>query len=356
MVYSFVELTDMHFCYGLSNGNNVEAATLYAERFPNRRHPDRRMFMNIHMRLRQSGKLKPNHGGGRRATVATIQREERILETVEENPSISTRRIAAMERVSHMTVHRILRSNLLYPYHLQRVQALNPEDAVPRMRFCEWFTRKCIRNPLFHSSVLFTDEAGFNRDGIINFHNNHLWADENPHGINESRHQQRFSINVWAGIVDEFLIGPFVLPRKLNGRSYLNFLRDNLPLLMEIVPLAVRQRIFFMHDGAPPHFSLLVRAYLNETYHNKWIGRGGPIAWPARSPDLNPLDYYLWGHLKQYVYSVPIPDEQTLLHRIEEGCQQIRQNPGIFGRVRTSMRKRTQKCIETHGRHFEHLL
>ena len=58
MVYSFVELTDMHFCYGLSNGNNVEAATLYAGRFPNRRHPDRRMFMNIHMRLRQSGNLK----------------------------------------------------------------------------------------------------------------------------------------------------------------------------------------------------------------------------------------------------------------------------------------------------------
>ena len=174
MIYSFVELTDMHFCYELSNSNNIKAATLYMGRFPNRRHPDRRMFMNIHMRLRQLGNLKPNHGGGRRATVTTIQRKEKILETIEENPSIRARRNAAMERVSHMTVHCILRTNVLYPYHLQRIQAMNPEDAVPRIRLCEWFTWKCIRNPLFHSSVLFTNELGFNRNGIINFHNNHL--------------------------------------------------------------------------------------------------------------------------------------------------------------------------------------
>ena len=49
-----------------------------------------------------------------------------------------------------------------------------------------------------------------------------------------------------------------------------------------------------MHDGAPAHFSLVAREFLNATYEDRWIGRGGPHLWPARSPDLNPLDFFLW--------------------------------------------------------------
>ncbi|KAJ4428267.1 hypothetical protein ANN_24284 [Periplaneta americana] len=42
------------------------------------------------------------------------------------------------------------------------------------------------------------------------------------------------------------------------------------------------------------HFSLDVRRHLNATFPGRWIGRDG-TAWPPRSPDLNPLDFYLWG-------------------------------------------------------------
>jgi hypothetical protein len=35
---------------------------------------------------------------------------------------------------------------------------------------------------LFLSTVLFTDEAHFDTDSIINIHNQHLLAEENPHG------------------------------------------------------------------------------------------------------------------------------------------------------------------------------
>ena len=52
--------------------------------------------------------------------------------------------------------------------------------------------------------------------------------------------------------------------------------------------------MFFQHDGAPPHYIRHVRDYLNQSFSNRWLGRGGPVAWPPRSPDLMPLDYYLW--------------------------------------------------------------
>lgn len=37
-----------------------------------------------------------------------------------------------------------------------------------------------------------------------------------------------------------------------------------------------------MHDCAPPHISHQVRVYLDMTYPNRWIGRGGPTAWLTR--------------------------------------------------------------------------
>jgi hypothetical protein len=37
-------------------------------------------------------------------------------------------------------------------------------------------------------------------------------------------------------------------------------------------------------------FSRAVRDVLSNSYHDRWTGRGGPTAWPPRSPDMNPLD------------------------------------------------------------------
>jgi hypothetical protein len=53
-----------------------------------------------------------------------------------------------------------------------------------------------------------------------------------------------------------------------------------------------------MHNGAWPHFLRIVRQHMNQTFGEEWIGRGDPLNWPAQSSDLNPLDFWLWGHLK----------------------------------------------------------
>jgi hypothetical protein len=81
-------------------------------------------------------------------------------------------------------------------------------------------------------------------------------------------------------------------PHRLRGRLYRDFLLHDLPKLLEDVPLAVRARMWYMHDGAPAHFSRAGRDVLSNTYHNRWIGREGPNAWP------HPLDFCTWGHLK----------------------------------------------------------
>ncbi|KAJ8933180.1 hypothetical protein NQ318_006474 [Aromia moschata] len=45
-----------------------------------------------------------------------------------------------------------------------------------------------------------------------------------------------------------------------------------------------------------------VRRYLDETFL-VWIGRGSTVPWPARSPDLTPLDFFVWGFYKTLVES-----------------------------------------------------
>jgi hypothetical protein len=44
--------------------------------------------------------------------------------------------------------------------------------------------------------------------------------------------------------------------------------------------------------------SRAVRNVLSNTYHDRWIGRGGLSAWPPRPLDLNPMGFYLWRCLK----------------------------------------------------------
>jgi hypothetical protein len=74
--------------------------------------------------------------------------------------------------------------------------------------------------------------------------------------------------------------------------------------------------MWFMHDGTPPHFSLGVKAFLNDRYPRRWIGRGGPTARLEKSSNLNPMDFYMWHRLKNVLYVTPVNDVMELQQKI----------------------------------------
>ena len=53
-----------------------------------------------------------------------------------------------------------------------------------------------------------------------------------------------------------------------------------------------------MQDGAPLHWSAIVRDWLSEKLPNRGIGRDADTdlntKWSPRSPDLTPCDFFLW--------------------------------------------------------------
>ncbi|KAG8311368.1 hypothetical protein J6590_108574 [Homalodisca vitripennis] len=115
-----------------------------------------------------------------------------------------------------------------------------------------------------------------------------------------------------------------------------------------------RDNIVFQQDGAPPHFSNEVCQWLTDNYPT-WIGRAGTVASPARSPDLSPMDFFVWGTMKQEVYSTTVNSEEDLRNRIELAAQIVRNKLSLNVPVR-AMRKRTRACIRNGGRQFENNL
>jgi len=55
---------------------------------------------------------------------------------------------------------------------------------------------------------------------------------------------------------------------------------------------------------------------LDAIFPNRWILIDGPTPWPPRSPDITPLDFFLWGYVKDKVFSTPVPDITNLKARI----------------------------------------
>ena len=71
-------------------------------------------------------------------------------------------------------------------------------------------------------------------------------------------------MNVWCGVLGNKLIGPFVFDNKLTGNAYEVFLLNELPGLLEDIPLMIRSNMYFQHAGAPPHYTIRVRELLND--------------------------------------------------------------------------------------------
>ena len=108
-----------------------------------------------------------------------------------------------------------------------------------------------------------------------------------------------------------------------------------------------------MQDGAPAHIALLSRELISEKFEERVVGRYFPIEWCPRSPDLNPLDYFFWGFLKDLVFE---DQKGTLTHdvlcqRILDAFQLIRENHmDAVGNAVNSFWDRVDHCLAIDGK------
>jgi hypothetical protein len=77
--------------------------------------------------------------------------------------------------------------------------------------------------------------------------------------------------------------------------------------------------IWFEQDVATAHTARASTNVVREMFPQDTISRYGDVQWPARSSDLSPCDYFLWGYPKSKVYSTrPVTIEDFKLRKRDE--------------------------------------
>lgn len=278
-----------------------------------------------------------------------------VLAIVEAAPKTSCREIQEHVGVTKSRVQTILHKNKFKPYKSKIVHRLRPGDAERRMNFCRWYLENIQNDINFCRKIIWSDESYISSAGIFNRHNTRHWSQTNEF-ITFTREQQgRFGFSVSCFILGG-RIKYEIFEERLSAARYLQILRNNLPDLLDEIPLGHLPEIYFQQDGAPAHNSHNVTQYLNDNFPDHWIGTRGPANWPPRSPDLSVLDFFLWGFIKNKIYSVRHETKNDLRVATQQAFTELQERPIIIINALNSIRKRCEMCITKNGNVFEQYL
>ncbi|PSN45189.1 hypothetical protein C0J52_21921 [Blattella germanica] len=192
-----------------------QAAQLYAQRYPDRRHPANSTFHRLAENLKNHGGFKKTNARNRRHRQLDVV--ETVRRAVTENPHTSVRAVAADSGICKSVVHDVLKHYLKWrPWKRHTTHKLTPNDFGRRENFCDWIAERMNHavnagDDEFLNNILWTDESTFHSNGGINRHNEHHYADDNPHCRKTIHAQGHFSVNVWTGVIGDFVIGPVFL-------------------------------------------------------------------------------------------------------------------------------------------------
>jgi transposase len=330
--------------------NAGEVARQFEEHY-NRSPPTRKTILTIARKFDETETIEDEPRSGRPRSISTDENRERVRAAFEEDPETSTRRASLELDLSRTSLRRMMKELGLKPYRPQLLHALNEDDPDRRCEFADVFLQLAADDSSFPDRILWTDEAIFKLNGHVNRHNCVYYAVENPH-IVITKEINAPGITVWAGIWSGGLIGPFFFHDSVTANSYLEMLKKE--IIPSIKSRMNLQEMFYMHDGAPSHYAQPVRHFLDKTFRNRWIGRRGAIEWPARSPDLTPTDFFLWGVIKDYVYAKKPQNLQALKDTIVTEMQSLPVE--LCRKAYQTVPYRLQLCKDKEGEHIEQYL
>lgn len=338
------------------NGDSiVSAQRLYRAEFNVRNAPKDDTIRKWIRMFENTGSSVKMHHPGRPRSVRTQQAIEEVRVSVRQNPSQSVRKRGQGLNIKKSSLHTILKKDLhLTAYKIQLVQELKPTDYPLRLNFANEMLQ---RFPTFEN-ILFSDEANFHLNGHVNKQNCRFWSNENPREKHE-RPLHSPKVIVWAAMSGEGLIGPYFFEDQrgraltVNSERYCVMLRNFLaPQLQEFE--GFNAETWFQQDGATCHTSNQSLAVVNQLFPEKVISRRGTINWPPRSPDLTPLDYFMWGYLKQKVYANKPRTLLQLKHNIRTEMAAI--SGEMCRRVVANFRFRLEECQQSEGQHLDNII
>ena len=238
----------------------------------------------------------------------------------------------------------------MWPYKIQKVQELGDAQKKVRLERCKMLKGRCVGS--WYERIIFTDEKIFTVEQVINKQNDRLWAQarssSNSSQFQVSRSQGAQSVMVWAGIT-------------ANGRTPLVFVEQGVKINAQIYKETIledclkpwaqnhfgRRHWVLQQDSAPAHKANLTQNWLKDNIP-EFISAS---EWPPYSPDLNPMDFCIWGMLESKVCSTRHHSLDSLKRQLEQEWQKLPQHV-----LRTSVdafKKRLDLIVRAKGGHIE---
>lgn len=332
----------------------------FQNRFHGRQLPNKKTILRNVIKFERNGTIQNLHKGnsGRRRTGRTRANVDAVTNLLENGNQVSCRR--NMLGLPSSTFNRIVRLDLKWhPYKVHLRHQLQAGDYARRLRFAHWFRNACRNNRFLFNAVV-GDEASFGMNGKVSTQNVRMYAPKGePPAHNFDRRNDRRKVNVWAAICGNgTILGPYFFDGNVNGRRYLDMINNfAVPGLGRSYGVNIgdnaAHHLLWIQDGATCHRTIPVRQRISQVFGQRVVALGHDVEWPARSPDLTPCDFFLWGHIKQKVFATPPDSVENLRERITNAVNNLRQNPEFIRNSMREMQRRAQKCIDNQGQHVE---
>ena len=284
---------------------------------------------------------------GRNSTKRTTENIDLVKSLISTNDMNSTRKLAAETNISRSSIIRILKKDLKMKSFKSTVsQMLSENDLIKRDDFCKKMKSMIDSEEIDLQKIIFSDESHIYLNGVPNRQNLRKWSPTKPDfNVSKPLHSPR--VTIWCGLSGTKIFGPFFYEDRETGEAVTVNSERYLAMLQEIFNDGNEHDHWFQQDGALAHTSREVMEFLNSQFPGKLISHRSVFPWPARSPDLSPLDFFLWGYVKDVVFRSNPTNVAELKEKVEEAIMAV--HPETLQRVIQNFHCRLSKCIAANG-------
>lgn len=327
--------------------------------FPNK-HWNRRAVDRAIKRLEITGSIEyQKHGAPRTVTTAANQEAaEIILLSQDDQPGshLSHRHAAHHLNISRRSVQRLAKRAGIKSFKRINATRISLTVRNKRIKRCRYLYRYFNCNDVKY--MCFQDEKDFTLEVPSNRQNNRVNSTGRKMDIPPERlyhEQSRFSLKLmvsccvsWNDKTQIFFVNP--QETKVTSAVFVEHLeRDLLPACETLYP---HGDYILVLDGATSHTAKKTQDFLR-MYAPRFIPSD---KWPPSSPDLNPMDYYVWDALQEKVYAgrrEPFSNLDELKAKILD-CWPTIPLAGIR-RAILQWKRRLLSVIKTNGGQIVHL-
>ena len=258
------------------------------------------VYRTIH-RLRDIGSIQDRPRSGRPRMCRTKERIKRVREKVRRNPQRSATKLALKEGIDDRSMRRILQIDLgLKAYKKRKLHGLSAKQMVARLERCKALLARHDSDDV--QKIVFSDEKLFVVEQKYNVQNDRIYAlsiEDIPENVRTvQRFQKSSSIMIWGAISHNGTIPLKFIEKgvKINAKYYEDEILES-TLKPNISTLYPDDQWIFQQDSAPAHKAKTTQQWLTTNCPDFISFK----EWPPSSPDLNPLDFSIWGILETIV-------------------------------------------------------